>query len=1156
MAELGQVGEAFVRIRADTRGFAEDLNQGVKKSLRSVDQLGAGQGFNRATASAERFGAATTHAGEQAVAASRAVRTAQEQTARDSVAASLAQRRSLAQEVEGYRAVAAASAKGSATQVEANRLAAASAQRLGVELTVVERQALVSAGALSKLERGAIAGSGAFRGMGRSVAFASLSFIGAYGLVGAVRSSIDAVNDLDNQTVRAVTVFRESAPEIERWAQTATHNLGFAKSSALETANAFGTIFTAAGLQGPKAAAFSEDLAKVSAAISLARGESDPSSATAALRVALTGRGRALRAYGIILDDTSIKAKALELGLVRGAADPTKTLLAQRRLNEAVAQAQALRVTPGATGLQIAKADDAVIASQAKLRTALAGTVPALNLQQKAIAAHAIIVEQGARFVDRYGASLDTAAGRSRRFHEGVGELKEELGGALYPSFTKTVEGITDYIASLEEGGKRHEQFTTDLHDVEAAAGALYSGLKLLGTAFTEISTAVGGIGNLVEILGFAYLANQSLKFAAAVRDSRIALFLLGAQAPATATAVVAAETEMTVGAETLGARLGGLAGRLGALGAAVVALQVVTDRSDKRGILGKLLGEFKGQPGIGPLGVTDRALKDLGLGEGTRDLIRRATLDVTSFGSAEAARALFGFGKRASQPLPSPSSAARTLRDQNLGEALIYRSMRAAGYTRQQTLGAITSTREHPGGATASLAPSPEDVRAIGTTAAGDSSAAAAGASTGQKFTTGLITSLKANLGKVRSELADVNREIAQTVSDNAQQMADAVKAAASAELQAITEAKANLNSLGGSLADRINQLLDARGTSDKVDPNSPLAKRLRHIQELIRTSGATPELVQEAKRVQSELDAGSGGDDTDRRTRITRRLADLTDQFNQGRIGVAKFNREVTALLRANGVTYRAAGRALGVAFADGFRESLKELREQAGAIAETPASLRGKATGLEGQIIRPLEVIREQNTNIARTAEQQRRALFTLTQRRHELLLSEQKTSHQLARAQARLLLSAVRARAPGGARGDGVAFGNAPSPEDVRGAPGSGLHGANRRDLVPDLLAQAKSGATKATTERHQIVRAAQSVTTAVGAADDTARGQRSTIAGHTHETNVILRRLEGATKRGNTTSRLIANRLKPRPKPKQPSTRVAAEARQAGTNNLS
>jgi hypothetical protein len=102
-------------------------------------------------------------------------------------------------QIRDYRAVANAAAKGSREQVVATNLAARAEQRLARSLSVTASEARIHARALTtserslgRLGRGAIAGSGAFRGLGRSLAFASSSFLGGAGLAFALRSTISA----------------------------------------------------------------------------------------------------------------------------------------------------------------------------------------------------------------------------------------------------------------------------------------------------------------------------------------------------------------------------------------------------------------------------------------------------------------------------------------------------------------------------------------------------------------------------------------------------------------------------------------------------------------------------------------------------------------------------------------------------------------------------------------------------------------------------------------------------------------------------------------------------------------------------------------------------------------------------------------------------
>src|SRR5205823_3074282 len=67
-------------------------------------------------------------------------------------------------------------------------VSSAEARRAAATYAQTERE-------VSKLGRGALAGSGIFRGLGRSVAFASTGFLGAYGLTAAISG---AFGELEN----------------------------------------------------------------------------------------------------------------------------------------------------------------------------------------------------------------------------------------------------------------------------------------------------------------------------------------------------------------------------------------------------------------------------------------------------------------------------------------------------------------------------------------------------------------------------------------------------------------------------------------------------------------------------------------------------------------------------------------------------------------------------------------------------------------------------------------------------------------------------------------------------------------------------------------------------------------------------------------------
>lgn len=95
--------------------------------------------------------------------------------------------------------------------------------------------------------------------------------------------------------------------------------------------------------------------------------------------------------------------------------------------------------------------------------------------------------------------------------------------------------------------------------------------------------------------------------------------------------------------------------------------------------------------------------------------------------------------------------------------------------------------------------------------------------------------------------------------------------------------------------------------------------------------------------KSLQDEVDAAGKSEDL-RKTATTRSLADLADEFNRGKITQAKYLAGVRKVLAGQQVSFKSAGALLGSAFADGFTDSLKNLRAQV--LLLSPAQ-RGSST-----------------------------------------------------------------------------------------------------------------------------------------------------------------------------------------------------------------
>jgi len=168
---------------------------------------------------------------------------------------------------------------------------------------------------LGRVERGAFAGSGAFRGMGRSIAFASGAFLGAAGFVAVIKSSIDVVlaaqtgiAKLDQAIVNAHASVKALTPILESHA-AAARLLGFSDD---QTREAEAKLVTAFG-------ATKHALGEVQVAADLARAtNTDLGSATKQLILLQEGNMRAAKQFGLALPDLTAKVwaqKAAQDGL-------------------------------------------------------------------------------------------------------------------------------------------------------------------------------------------------------------------------------------------------------------------------------------------------------------------------------------------------------------------------------------------------------------------------------------------------------------------------------------------------------------------------------------------------------------------------------------------------------------------------------------------------------------------------------------------------------------------------------------------------------------------------------------------------------------------------------------------------------------------------
>jgi len=146
--------------------------------------------------------------------------------------------------------------------------------------------------------------------------------------------AINQASDIQEASTKLTAVFGDGTDAVNQFAGAGAKALG---QSSLEVKNAaatFGVFGKAAGLAGTENAKFSTDLVSLSTDLASFYNE-DPSAVVEALGAGLRGEAEPLRRFGILMDDATLRNKALAMGLTtttKDALEPQQKVLAAQAL--------------------------------------------------------------------------------------------------------------------------------------------------------------------------------------------------------------------------------------------------------------------------------------------------------------------------------------------------------------------------------------------------------------------------------------------------------------------------------------------------------------------------------------------------------------------------------------------------------------------------------------------------------------------------------------------------------------------------------------------------------------------------------------------------------------------------------------------------------
>ena len=137
------------------------------------------------------------------------------------------------------------------------------------------------------------------------------------------KDTVMAASNMQESMSKVKIVFGDSADAVFKFGDAAAKNMGMSNQAAIEAAGTYGNLFQAFGIGQGKANEMSTTLVQLAADLGSFNNTSTED-AINALRSGLSGETEPLKRFGVAINETTLKAKALAMGFgaIKGAMDP------------------------------------------------------------------------------------------------------------------------------------------------------------------------------------------------------------------------------------------------------------------------------------------------------------------------------------------------------------------------------------------------------------------------------------------------------------------------------------------------------------------------------------------------------------------------------------------------------------------------------------------------------------------------------------------------------------------------------------------------------------------------------------------------------------------------------------------------------------------
>lgn len=137
---------------------------------------------------------------------------------------------------------------------------------------------------------------------------------GLQALGGALATPINRASDLAEAVSKNEVVFGKAADTIKAFAETSARSLGQSKAAVFDAAGTFGNLFTASGVAQTAAAGLSKNIITLGSDLA-SFNNLKPEEVLDKLRAGLLGEAEPMRSLGISINEATVKAKGMQLGL-------------------------------------------------------------------------------------------------------------------------------------------------------------------------------------------------------------------------------------------------------------------------------------------------------------------------------------------------------------------------------------------------------------------------------------------------------------------------------------------------------------------------------------------------------------------------------------------------------------------------------------------------------------------------------------------------------------------------------------------------------------------------------------------------------------------------------------------------------------------------